>query len=128
MPDLESVGLAELKRIQDITPIAALAKLKAFGIEGGFTMTQRVNDFLPLAKLGEIQALFLYGCQARSHRMQPLFGLKSLRYLEIAGDYPDAEFLALKAALPRLDCPWFDAIDKYGSIKAAINAKLRDSP
>jgi len=49
--------------------------------------------------------------------------LHHLRYLEIAAFYPDADFLAVRRALPNLECEWFQQIDKYGSIKAAIKAR-----
>jgi hypothetical protein len=39
--------------------------------------------------------------------------------------YPDGEFMALRRALPELKCSWFDDIDNYGSIKAAVKAKLK---
>jgi hypothetical protein len=62
-----------------------------------------------------------------SDGLGPLHDLHDLRYLEIAGFHPDLEFLALRKALPALECGWFQQIDQYGSIKASIKARIKDA-
>ncbi len=126
LAQLESLALEELKRVEDIAPIAALENLKAFAFEGGVHTLQRVKDLTPLEKLPGLEALFLYACRPRCQGLMPLCNIKSLRYLEISGRYTETEFTALRRALPNLKCPWFDDIDQYGSVKAAIKARLAE--
>ena len=102
--------------------MGALPSLKAFGFEGSMSKIQRVNTFQPLSQLPQIQALFLTACRPAADGLRPFFGLRSLRYLEIAGHYPDADFLALRDALPQLTCGWFEEIDKFGSVRACLKA------
>jgi hypothetical protein len=78
-----------------------------------------------MTRLPRLEALFLYASRPVSDGLHPLFHLHRLRYLEIAGRYPDADFLALRSALPQLKCDWFQEIDRYGSIKAYVKATVK---
>lgn len=127
LPPLDSLRLVNFKQITDLSPLGALASLRAFGMEGMWT-TQRVDSFRPLTMLPRLEALFLANCRPVADGLEPLHRLTQLRYLEIAAFYPDAEFLRLRSALPELECHWFQDIDQYGSIKAAIKATVQAIP
>lgn len=123
LPALNSLLLEHLKLVTDITAVQSLSTLTAFGFEGSIWTTQRVDSFQPIVSLQRLEALFLTNCRPAQSGLQPLHQMHHLRYLETAAFYSDAEFLALREALPQLECEWFDQIDKYGSIKAAIKAR-----
>lgn len=123
LPPLESLLLEHFKQTTDLCPLESLSGLKAFGFEGSMWTTQRVDTFIPITRLPHLEALFLTNCRPKFDGLAPLMQLHHLRYLEIAAFYPDADFLAVRRALPNLECEWFQQIDKYGSIKAAIKAR-----
>jgi hypothetical protein len=125
LPPLDSLLLENLRLVTDISDVQALQSVNALGIEGSMWTTQRVNSFQPIAQLPRVEAFFLTGCRPIADGLQPLFHLHRLRYLEIAGRFPDADFLALRNALPQLTCDWFQEIDQYGSIKASIKARAK---
>lgn len=125
LPPLNSLLLENLKLVTDFSDVQSLQSLNALGIEGSMWTNQRVNTFEPIGQLLRLEALFLTACCPIADGLQPLCDLRQLRYLEIAGRFPDADFLALRKALPRLGCDWFQAIDEHGSIKAYIKAKVK---
>ena len=128
LPPLDSLRLENFKQITDLSPISTLTSLRAFGIEGSMWTTQRVNSFRPITVLPRLEALFLANCRPVADGLEPLQRLTQLRFLEIAAFYPDSEFLKLRHALPDLECDWFQYIDQYGSIKAAIKAIVQAIP
>lgn len=128
MPPLDSLRLENFKQITDLSPIGALTSLRAFGMEGSIWTTQRVDSFRPLTLLPSLEALFLTNCRPVADGLEPLQQLTRLRRLEIAAFFPDAEFLRLRDALPDLECAWFQHIDQYGSIKAAVKAIVQTIP
>jgi len=127
LPPLRALALGNLKRVTDISAIEVLPSLRAFGFEGSMWTTQRVDSLEPLISLRNLEALFLTSCRTRENGLRPLHKIGSLRYLECAASYRDDEFLALRRANPRLECQWFNAIDKYGSTRAMIKATVAAS-
>ena len=128
LPPLDSLRLENFKQITDLSPLSALTSLRALCMEGSIWTTQRVNSFCPIAVLPCLEALFLANCRPFTGGLEPLQGLTQLRFLAIAAFYPESEFLRLRHALPNLECDWFQHIDQYGSIKAAIKAIVRAVP
>jgi hypothetical protein len=124
-PPLDSLLLEHFKQVTDLSALGALTNLKAFGFEGSIWTTQRVDSFRSITLLPQLEALFLTNCRPVAEGLEPLKQLHQLRYLQIAAFYPDAEFLALRRALPNLECDWFPLIDKYGGTKAAIKARTK---
>jgi hypothetical protein len=122
---LESLALEHFKLITDFSEIAMLSGLKVLGIEGSMWTTQRVESFRPVAALSSLEALFLTNCRPKSDGLDPLHLLVHLRYLEIAAFYTEQQFLALRAAIPKLECDWFEQIERHGSIKAAIKNRTK---
>ncbi len=125
LPPLESLLLEHFKLISDISAIECLPSLTAFGFEGSMWATQRIENLRPAARLPNLEALFLTNLRAQAEGLSPLHKAEGLRYLEVAAYFPDEDFLALRQALPKLECGWFESIDKYGSTKAAIKARVR---
>jgi hypothetical protein len=123
LPPLETFAIEHFKLIRDISPLSTLKTVRAIGIEGSMWTTQKVLTFSPLAELTQLQAVFLANCRSERDGLKPFHTLKQLKYLSAPpAFYPDADFLALRSALPQLECEWFELIDRYGSTKAAIKA------
>ncbi|MEN6451421.1 MAG: hypothetical protein ABFC96_13090 [Thermoguttaceae bacterium] len=122
LPLLESLRFQHLKLVRDLSPVGSLRSLRAFGCEGSTWATQRVDSFEPVSHLPYVNALFFTNCHPKTDGLRPLHMAKDLRYLEVAAFFPDEDFLALRRARPGLECPWFDLIDKHGTIKAAVKS------
>ena len=120
LPPMKAVALSHFPKVSDIEAIVALRGVSAFGFEGDTWTTQRVSSFQPLRALDGIEALFLTNCRPRTGGVDVLHSMHSLRYLEIAGFFPDDDFLWLQRALPQLSCYWFDAIRENGSIEKTL--------
>lgn len=125
LPQLDALLIQNFKLVTDISPLTSLQAVRALGIEGSMWTAQRVETLEPLKALPGVKALFLTNCRIHHGGLRPLHDIKSLEYLESASFPGDAEFLALRRALPHLQCAWFGAIDKYGSIRKAIKARLK---
>lgn len=125
MPPLDSLLLEHFKRLSDITPIESMPSLRSFGFEGSMWATQYVESLSPIARLPNIEAVFLSNLRTRNDGLNPLQEAKSLRYMESAAYYPDEQFLALRRALPNLDCQWFRDIEEYGGTKQAIKERVK---
>lgn len=119
-PTLEVLHLESLFRATDIRPIGALTQLKTLGLEGGFDRKLELESLEPLGALSNLQYLFLAATRVADRSLAPLHRLKKLRHLSCGAFFPDQEFVALKKALPGLDCSWIDMIKKHGSIKAGL--------
>lgn len=124
LPPLEAFLIEHFKLVRDLSPLTALRSVRAIGIEGSMWTTQKVNTFLPLTELSKLEAVFIANCRAEQDSLKPFHVLRQLNILQAPGFYPDADFLALRSALPQLRCDWFGEIDCYGSIKAAIKARV----
>jgi hypothetical protein len=122
--DLKLLFLERFTRCSDLSPLTALKKLESLGFEGGMDSKARVETLAPLAKLENLRFLFLSSTRVEGHGLAPLAGLTHLERLECGGYFPDREFVELRRALPRLQCDWFDVIEKHGSIRAGMDARF----
>jgi hypothetical protein len=122
--DLRVLFLERFARCPDLSPLTALRKLESLGFEGGMDGKVRVETLAPLAQLGGLRFLFLAGARVEDRSLAPLAGLARLERLECGGYFPDREFKELRRALPRLECDWFELIEKYGGIRAGMDARF----
>jgi hypothetical protein len=122
--DLRVLFLERFGRCPDLSPLTALRKLESLGFEGGMDGKVRVETLAPLAQLGGLRFLFLAGARVEDRSLAPLAGLAHLERLECGGYFPDLEFTELRRALPRLECDWFELIEKYGGIRAGMDARF----
>jgi hypothetical protein len=122
--NLNILFLERFTRCSDLSPLAALNKLESLGFEGGMDSRMRVETLAPLAELGSLRFLFLASTRVEDDSLAPLAGLAHLERLECGGYFPDREFVELRRAAPRLQCDWFDVIEKYGSIRAGMDARF----
>jgi hypothetical protein len=125
---LQVLFLERFTRAPDIGPIGELASLMALGIEGGMDTHVRIDTLKPLARLGNLRQLFLAAARVADKSLAPLRGLARLERLECTIHFPDAEFIALRDSLPRLECDWISMIEEHGSLRAgnaAMMARLR---
>lgn len=127
-PGIEAICLEGFWRCHDLAPLADMPGLTGLALEGGIDRRYEVDTLEPLATLPGLRALFLPATKVRNDGLAPLGRIRTLRHLSCGAYFPDAEFLALRRALPDLDCSWIDEIEKHGSLKAAmkaINARIR---
>ena len=111
---LRVLGLEHFKRVSDLSPLAGLAGLEALAVEGSVWTAMRVATLAPLASLHGLESLFLTHLRVADKSLRPLHGLARLRVLHCARFFPDAEFQALAAARPGLDCSWFARLATEG--------------
>lgn len=119
---LEVLFLEGFFRAQDLAPLSSLPNLTSLGVEGGMDTSARLDTLQPLASLHKLRYLFLANTRVADKSLAPLQQLKNLQRLESSIHFPDAEFIALKQALPGLDCDWIEMIDRHGSLHAAMAA------
>jgi Leucine-rich repeat (LRR) protein len=125
LPALEALALENFRRVRDVDPITSLPSLRALGLEGGNWTNMRVASLAPLSSLTQLHYLFLTSFRAEDRSLRPLYSLINLKVLECAAFFPDEEFRELRKAIPRLECSWFDMLDRYGSIRAGIKAEVK---
>lgn len=104
---LRVLGLEHFKRVSDLAPLARLTALMALAVEGSVWSAMRVATLAPLASLTALESLFLTNLRVADRSLQALHGLANLRVLQCARFFPSAEFEALAATRPGLDCSWF---------------------
>ena len=121
-PTLDVLHLESLFRATDIGPIGELGQLRTLGLEGGMDRKLELKSFEPLGTLSNLQYLLLAATRVADKSLAPLHGLKKLRHLSCGAFFPDAEFVALQKASPKLDCSWFMMIEEYGSIRKGLAA------
>ncbi len=124
-PTVEVLHLESLFRATDIDPIGEMTGLKTLGLEGGMSKKLELESLAPLRTLKHLQYLFLAATRIKDGSLEPLRDLTELRHLTIAANVPDREFISLRKALPGLDCDWFRTIEKYGSVRAGMDAFRR---
>ena len=127
LPPLEVLGLENLKRVHDLDGLRTLGSLVTLGVEGSMWTQMRVPTLAPLSSLTNLRSLFLTGLRVADRSLTPLHALTNLGLLGCAAYFPDEEFQRLRRALPRLQCSWFDQLDRHGTVRAAIKSSLRGS-
>jgi Leucine-rich repeat (LRR) protein len=105
---LESLDLFNFKKCKDLEPLGEMTSLKALAVEGGMSNIVEVETLHPLSRLQRLTYLSLIALKSKDESLKPLAALPHLQYLECTKRWPPAEFEALRAALPRLKCTWFE--------------------
>ena len=119
-PTVEVLYLESFFRATDIRPLGRLTNLITLGLEGGFDRKLELESLTCLSTLSNLRYLFLAATRAADKSLAPLRQLKSLKHLTCGAYFPDEEFVALKKALPGLDCGWCKMIEDYGSIRKGL--------
>lgn len=128
LPDLDALQIVNFKRVRDLEPLTALQSLVTLGVEGGMWSPMHPDTLAPLARMPNLRNLFLLSTRVADRSLRPLQALKGLRVLQCATHYPDDEFRELRRALPELECSWFELLDRYGSLRDAVRAMVRQIP
>ena len=116
LPKLERLFITNAKHLRDIDWLHPLRdRLVALGIEGSMWTVQRLSTLTPLNNFA-LEALFLTNTQVDDQDLTPLASMPRLRFLGTAINAPRAQFMALKAARPGLECQWFDE-SAWGAFK-----------
>jgi hypothetical protein len=122
---LDVLALEHLPKVRSLEPLAALTQLRSLGVEGAMDSTVRVASLAPLSALTRLEYLFLTALRSDDRSLRPLHALRALKGLECARHFPDAEFVALRSALPELQCRWFDMLDAYPTLAEGTRSAVR---
>ena len=104
---LESLVLEETRRLQDLSPVTTLKKLKRFEYGGGWGKAFAVNSLEPLTAVPSLENLHLQNARVKRKGIKPLAGCKKLKVLELPNSFPVEDFAFLAARLPRTKCRFF---------------------
>lgn len=108
LPRLESLFIENAKHLSTLDWLEPLAsQLKVLGVEGSMHTDQKIESLAPLRGFN-LDALYLVSARIADQDLTPLHGMTNLCYLRTALNAPRAQFEALHAALPDLQCNWFD--------------------
>jgi hypothetical protein len=128
LPELDALQISNFKRVRDLEPLTALQSLVTLGVEGGMWSPMRPDTLAPLARMPNLRNLFLLSTRVADRSLRPLHALKDLRVLQCTTFYPDDEFRELRRALPKLECSWFELLDRYGNLRDAVRAIVGQIP
>lgn len=107
LPNLERLFIENAKHLSNLDWLRPLAsQLKVLGFEGSMWTAQKISSLAPLEGFA-LEALFLTNTKLEDQSLAPLRTMASLRYLGTALNAPRAEFEALQAAQPQVQCDWF---------------------
>jgi hypothetical protein len=105
---LGALSLENLKRVHDLTPLAALSRLRSLELSGGMDTKLDVETLQPLAKLTGLKELQLVNIRITDNRLTPLIALQRLERLFIANNAASMrEFAQLSVLLPNVECERF---------------------
>lgn len=99
---LKVLGVQNLKRIHDLSPLAVLSGLEELSVEGSMWTVQHVDTLGPIAFLTELRFLSLVNLRARDRTLKPLFSLRKLRRFQAAQWWDPAELSELRRLNPDL--------------------------
>jgi len=130
LPSLSALFFEGFGSIRTLGGLPNLAALQSFGFEGGMDRAVHLETLAPLVRAPALHSLFLANTRVGDKSLAPLHGLKHLERLECRMDFPDREFLALRDAVPGIECDWIRLIETHGSLRAgraAIRRRLEGS-
>jgi hypothetical protein len=108
LPRLERLFIENAKHMRDLDWLRPLGdRLVALGVEGSMWTPQPIDSLAPLEGFA-LEALFLTNTRLADQDLAPVATMPNLRFLGTGLNAPKAQFMALKAARPALQCSWFD--------------------
>jgi len=108
LPRLERLFIENAKHLRDLDWLRPLGdRLVALGVEGSMWTPQPIDSLAPLEGFA-LEALFLTNTRLADQDLAPVATLPNLRFLGTSLNAPKAQFMALKAAKPTLQCSWFN--------------------
>jgi hypothetical protein len=108
LPALRSLFIENAKHLKSLDWLAPLKdRLRSLGIEGSIWTMQPIPSLKPLAGFG-FEALFLTSVRLKDKDLTPLAACPNLKLLSCARFAPKANFEALEALRPDIQCTWFD--------------------
>ena len=108
LPKLERLFIENARHLHDLAWLEPLKdRLVALGIEGSLYTAQPIDSLAPLRGFA-LEALFLTNTRLADQDLAPVATMPNLRFLGTSLNAPKAQFMALKAAKPTLQCSWFN--------------------
>lgn len=107
-PSLEALSIENLRRVNDLVPLAVLSQLRSLQLAGGMDTKLHVQTIEPLSKLTGLRELRLVNIRIGDKSLAPLGALQHLETLFIANNAASLEqFARLSALLPNVECERF---------------------
>ena len=108
LPLLERLFIENAKHLTSLDWLRPLKdRLVALGIEGSLYTAQAIPTLASLEGFA-VEGLFLTNTKLADQDLSAIAAMPNLRFLGTALNAPKAQFMALKAANPELECQWFD--------------------
>ncbi|HEU0311282.1 MAG TPA: hypothetical protein VFR36_08710 [Sphingomicrobium sp.] len=108
LPALRSLFIENAKHLASLDWLVPLkGRLRSLGIEGSIWTVKALPSLKPLAGFG-FEALFLTSVRLKDKDLTPLADCPNLKLLACARFAPKANFEALKALRPDIQCTWFE--------------------
>jgi hypothetical protein len=103
MTGLLTLGLQNLKRITDLSPLSSLTELEELSIDGGIWGHQVVDSLAPLAELTSLKWLHLGGVRSLDDSLRPLAALRKLKLVFAnLGNFPLEELAWLAVTFSKI--------------------------
>lgn len=103
MTGLEWLDLENIRRIDDLSPLAGLTELRGLGVTGSTWTTQRVRTLQPLSGLTELRYLSLVNLRSADGTLRPLYTLRKLEKVLLPLWWPEEEVEELHRLNPGLE-------------------------
>ncbi|MFD1344477.1 hypothetical protein [Litorisediminicola beolgyonensis] len=116
LPALTHLFLSSAKHMTGLDWLLPLKdRLVALGVEGSMWTKHPIPSLAPLEGFA-LEALFLTGTTLEDQDLSPLATMPNLEIFGTALNAPKAQFMALKAEKPELECNWFDE-DSWAGVR-----------
>ena len=107
MTHLRGLYFTNVKFMPEIEFFSAMHHVKRLGIEGDHA-NLKVSSLAPLAGLWSLEELYMACVTLADKDLTPLARCPNLKLLQCARFAPKKSFLALREAMPKLECSWCD--------------------
>ena len=104
LTDLTTLSIVDTPKVKDLTPLAALTKLRALEYSGGIWNKNTAESLEPVGRLPALEELQLSNIRVLSGGVRPLANCRALRRLAVSNHFPTEDFAYLSVALPDTDC------------------------
>jgi hypothetical protein len=99
---LKGLGLENIRRIRDLTPLASLTGLVELAVDGSTWKTQYVDTLEPIGSLTGLRYLSLVNLRSNDRSLRPLFTLRRLETFHVAQWWDAGELDELRRLNPGL--------------------------
>lgn len=112
---LKFLELTDTPKVRDLTPVAALQKLRALIFQGGMWNKNRAVSLAPISELAGLEVLMLLNLAVDDGGLRPLGRMKRLKSLFLSNQFETSDYAYLSVHLPKTTSDQFAAYQKLGN-------------